>query len=178
MPTTAEEIMRKEAMPKGSTIWELASQNRDIINRHAFWEIINGRTTKFWEEAWQHRGRMVEIQEIQNTYRAAKAKGLNYVNDYWKEGRENEMWREWIGPEEWDNNIDEELKARIIKEMDSRRIKNRDGPDILRWGETTKCTFTVKEAYIIKAKKAQEDRTQEWNQLWKNRWWPKVTIFS
>ena len=61
MRTTAEEIMRKDVMPKGFTIWELACQNRDIINRHVFWEIRNGRTTKFWEEAWQQRGRMVEI---------------------------------------------------------------------------------------------------------------------
>ena len=154
MPTAAEEIMRKEAMPKGSTIWELASQNRDIINRHAFWEIINGRTTKFWEEAWQQRRRMVEIQELQNIYRESMAKGLIHVKDYWKEGGENEMLREWIGPEECYNNIDKEIKARIIKDMDSRRIKNRDGPDILTWGETKKGTFTVKEVYIIKAKKA------------------------
>lgn len=47
MPTTAEEIMRKEVMPKVSTIWDLEFQNRGFINIHAFWEIRNGRTTKF-----------------------------------------------------------------------------------------------------------------------------------
>lgn len=87
---------------------------------------------------------MVEIQELQNIYGEAKAKGLILVKDYWKEGGENEMWREWKGHEEWDNNIDEELKAMIIKEMDSRRINNRDGTNILRWGGNTKGTFTMK----------------------------------
>lgn len=47
MPTIAGGIMRKEEMPKGSTIWNLACQNRDIINTHAFWEVRNGRITKF-----------------------------------------------------------------------------------------------------------------------------------
>jgi len=42
IPTATEEILRKEEMPKGSAIWELACQNRDIIREHAFWEIRNG----------------------------------------------------------------------------------------------------------------------------------------
>eukprot|EP00253_Pinus_taeda_P023557 PITA_23557 len=82
MPTTAEEILRREEVPKGSMIWDLASQNKDIINKHAFWEIRNGKIAKFWEEAWQQRGRMVEIQDMLKTYREAKAKGLNVVSDY------------------------------------------------------------------------------------------------
>ena len=53
MPTTAEGILRLEEAPRGSTIWDLASENRDIIGKHAFWEIRNGNITKFWEEAWQ-----------------------------------------------------------------------------------------------------------------------------
>jgi len=47
MPTATEQILRKEEMPKGSAIWELTCQNRDIITEHAFWEIRNGRKTKF-----------------------------------------------------------------------------------------------------------------------------------
>lgn len=163
-------------MPKGSTIWELACQNRDIINGHAFLEIRNGRIAKFWEEAWQQRGKMIEIQELKNTYREVKAKGLTLVKDYWKEGGENEMWREWKGPEEWNNNIEEEPEEQINKELDSRRIKSRDNPNILRWGKNTKGTFTTKEVYNIKSKSAQEDPNQTWKQLWRTRWWPKVSM--
>jgi len=36
MPTTPEEILRKKEVPRGSAIWELASQNRDIINENIF----------------------------------------------------------------------------------------------------------------------------------------------
>lgn len=55
MPTTIEGILRLEEVPRGSTIWDLASQNRDIIGRHAFWEIRNRSIDKFWEDAWQQR---------------------------------------------------------------------------------------------------------------------------
>jgi len=91
---------------------------------------------------------------MQNTYKIAKEKGLTLVKDYWKEGGEHEVWREWKGPEDWDNNIEEDLKTQLNKELDSRRIKSREGPDILKWGGNTKGTFTTKEAYTIKTKGA------------------------
>jgi len=37
MPATMVEILKIEETPKDSTIWELASQNRNIINNYAFW---------------------------------------------------------------------------------------------------------------------------------------------
>lgn len=121
---------------------------------------------------------MVDIQGLQTIYREAKAKGLTYVKYYWKEGGENEMWREWKEPGDWDNNISDDLKTRIEKEMDSRRIKKGIGPDILKCGGSTKGTFMVKEAYLIQSKPALEEQTQEWKQLWKRKWWPKVTMFT
>jgi len=42
MPTTPEEILRKQEIPRGSTIWELASQNREIVDGNIFWEIREG----------------------------------------------------------------------------------------------------------------------------------------
>jgi len=36
MPLTTECILRSEEVPKGSSIWDLASQNRDIIGKYAF----------------------------------------------------------------------------------------------------------------------------------------------
>ena len=115
---------------------------------------------------------------MQSTYKEGMTKGLTLVKDYWKEGGENEEWREWKRPEEWDNNITKELKTRLNKELDSRRIKNGDGLDILRWGKDTKRTFTTKEAYSIKSKHAQEEDAHNWKQLWKSRWWPKVIMFA
>lgn len=51
MPTNTEDLLGLEEAPRGSTIWNLASQNRDIISKHAFWELRNGNSAKFWDEA-------------------------------------------------------------------------------------------------------------------------------
>ena len=107
MPSTLEGILRLEEVPKGSTIWDLANQNRDIIGKYAFWEIRNIRIAKFWEEAWQQRDRMGGIQALQSTYQKAATEGLKYVKDYWKEEELDETWRTWRKPEEWDENIDQ-----------------------------------------------------------------------
>jgi len=140
----------------------LASQNRDIVDENIFLEIREGQIARFWEELWQQRGKMLDLQEIQNIYRKGITRGLIFVKDYWKEGQENEEWREWKKPDEWDSNLIEEQKIKFNKELESRKIKNRGGPDILRWGKETKGTFTIKEAYNIKIKQAQAEEEQNW----------------
>lgn len=40
MPETVEGRLRAEEIPKGSSIWELASQNRDTVKDYVFWEIV------------------------------------------------------------------------------------------------------------------------------------------
>jgi hypothetical protein len=46
---------------EGSTIWNLAWRNKTWIQTYNFWEIINGRTTQFWEDAWQQEPRMEKL---------------------------------------------------------------------------------------------------------------------
>jgi len=65
MPESTAGKLRIEEVPKGSSIWELASQNRDVVNKHAFWEIRGGGNAKFWEDGWQQKDKMAEIQTLQ-----------------------------------------------------------------------------------------------------------------
>ena len=178
MPTSVEDILRLEEVLRGSTVWDLASQNRDIISRHAFWEIRDGNTAKFWEEAWQQRERLAGLQLLQDTYQRATTEGLHYVNEYWKEERQDETLRIWRNPEEWESNIDPEQRMVFAKEMESRRIKIRTSLDIIWWGSSAKGTFTVKEAYYLTTHQVQEEEEPGWKQIWKNKWWPKVTLFA
>ena len=53
MPDSNVEILRQRETPKGSTIWDLARQNRDLVEKHTFWEIRGGEEAKFWEDKWQ-----------------------------------------------------------------------------------------------------------------------------
>jgi len=35
----------------GSLIWTTTKLNRQLVTRHAFWEIINGETALFWKDS-------------------------------------------------------------------------------------------------------------------------------
>jgi len=61
--------------------------------------------------------------------------------------------------------------------METRKIAIRIDPDILRWGHSTKGTFTTKEAYNLTMEQEQDDLKPLWKQIWKGNWWPKVTHF-
>eukprot|EP00253_Pinus_taeda_P019943 PITA_19943 len=85
MPATTTGILILEETPKGSTIWELASESRNIINNYAFWEIRGGYTAIFWEEEWQQRDKMVSIQALQSIHQKVVREGLEYKGIFIKE---------------------------------------------------------------------------------------------
>lgn len=62
--------------------------------------------------------------------------------------------------------------------MESRKIKARLGPDILRWGKSTRGVFTVKEAYYLTTHQEREGETLDWEIIWNSKWWPKIAIFA
>lgn len=156
----------------------MASQSRNIINKYALWEISGGNTTKFWEEEWQQRDKMVSIQALQNIYQKAVRGELDYVKEYWKEGETYGIWRKWRKPEEWDENVDQEHRRIYVKEMESRKIKSRPGLSILRWGKSIRGTLTVKEAYNLTTQQEREGETFDLETIWNNKWWLKVAIFA
>ena len=74
---------------------------------------------------------MVNLQGMHDIYRTGMDKELIWVKDYWIEGRGNEEWREWKSMEDWNRNAMEEQKTLFSKELESRKIKNRGGNDVL-----------------------------------------------
>jgi len=52
MPRLIEGMLRVQENIKGLTIWNLASENRELIRPHIFWEIKGGDKSNFWNEAW------------------------------------------------------------------------------------------------------------------------------
>jgi len=72
-----------------------------------------------------------------------------YVKDYWKEGEMDGIWRKWNRPEEWDAETDQEQQKVYMEEVGFRKIRVRTGKYILRWGNSMKGTFLVKEAYYL-----------------------------
>lgn len=66
MPEQIEEKLKIQNIPQGSSIWNLASQNRELIKQYAFWEIRGGEKAAFWEDGWQQKRKMIELQTLQN----------------------------------------------------------------------------------------------------------------
>eukprot|EP00253_Pinus_taeda_P005113 PITA_05113 len=117
MPESRASKIRIEEVPKGSSIWELASQNKDLVNKHAFWEIRGGSNAKFWEDGWRQKDKMADIQTLQEIQQKAKMAGMEYVRDYWKNEETSGIWRTWRKPEEWFENINQEMEKKYTKEV-------------------------------------------------------------
>eukprot|EP00253_Pinus_taeda_P025537 PITA_25537 len=172
MPESTIRKLRIEEVPKGSSIWDLASQNRDVVNRYAFWEIQEGGYDKFWEDGWQQKGKMEENHSLQEIKQKAKM-----------DGQRSKPKGTTCPPvpnfnKEWFENIPQEMEKNYTKEVELRRIKTRPGKDILRWGRSMKGTFTVKEACYLSTSRERENETMEWRRIWEGKWWPKITIFA
>lgn len=178
MPNNPEEIIRQQEMPRGSDIWNLSIQNREIVDNNIFWEIKGGQIARFWDESWQQRGKLVNLIGMQEIQRRGIHRNLITVNDYWDADQGNGEWRLWKPLEQWERNPTEEQKTTFTKEMNSRKIMNREGNDILRWGKETKGTFTIKEAYKLKTYQEQGEDEQIWKKIWSTKWWPKVKLFA
>jgi len=48
-----QDLIRVQEILEGSSIWNHAKNNRNLVQEHSFWEIRNGRLAMFWEDAWQ-----------------------------------------------------------------------------------------------------------------------------
>lgn len=51
MPRSKEGRLRVQENIKGSSIWNLAPKNRELIRAHSFWEISGGNKASFWNVA-------------------------------------------------------------------------------------------------------------------------------
>eukprot|EP00253_Pinus_taeda_P009202 PITA_09202 len=165
MPETAVEILRRRETPKGSSIWDLARLNRDLVEKHTFWEIRGGEEANFWEDKWHQKERLSSIQGLQQI-RDRIGGDRPHVKDYWKANNPEESWRIWVDLTEWDRELSPDQKEAYRKEVESRKIKARNGRDILRWGNSMKGSFTTKEAYFLTSAQTGNEENPDWKIIW------------
>lgn len=120
------------------------------------------------------------LNSIQSIHPLQERIGRNRerVSCYWKNDELDGIWRKWRNPRDWDRELSQEQIKVYLKEMNSRKVKARTGKDILRWGNNAKGSFTVKEAYCLTDTQAINEENQEWIVIWKNHWWPKISLFT
>eukprot|EP00253_Pinus_taeda_P013029 PITA_13029 len=176
MPESVVEILKQKNTPRGSSVWDLARLNRELVEQHTFWEIRGGEEVHFWEDKWQQKARLNSIQTLQPVHdRIGRNRPL--VRDYWKANPADEKWRTWVDLEEWEEDFSLEQKTTFKKEVVSRKIRIRTGSDILRWGNSIKGSFSTKEAYFLTSEQLDNDLTTDWRIIWERNWWPKVSMF-
>jgi len=170
--TPMEERIRMSEIIKGSVIWNSAIQHRDIIQKHSFWEVKDGNTTRFWEDSWQ------QLPNLRNTIPEIADQHINphdKVSQFWNSNnvQEHRMWKEakQIIP-----HSPEQAQISLSFELQKRKILTSAGTDTLRWGYEERGTFTTKEAYkIIIKEKVIKDNI--WEKIWNPSIWPKVSTF-
>ena len=146
------------------------------MERHTFWEIRGGREANFWDDRWQQKEKMSQIQGLQQIQDRIGGDRIS-VRDYWKVNDPEGSWRVWTDPTEWDRELSQDLQEVYRKEIESRRIRARTGKDILRWGNSMKGSFTTKEAYYSSDTQTRDGENEDWTLIWESNWWPKVSIF-
>jgi hypothetical protein len=56
-----EELIRFTPNVKGSLMWNATKQHYQLIQKHSFWEVRNGRTTRFWTDAWNQMPKLNSV---------------------------------------------------------------------------------------------------------------------
>lgn len=167
-----EERVRMTEISKGSAIWNSALLNRDLIQKHSFWEVKSGCVARFWTDSWQQLPSITNIiQDIPNQDLIQQGK----INQFWTTNNtlDHRAWKEASaivphGPEE--------VQIALAEELKKRKIIKADGPDSLRWGYAEKGTFTSTEAYHIIIK-GNYIKDKIWERIWQPPIWPKISTF-
>jgi len=160
-----------------SNIWNTAWRNRPLIQQHAFWEIRNGESALFWQDSWQQLPPLEDMEILNNIKTNLQQGRLQRVNDFWIPTQDRQSWRKWKTTST-ELQITEEIDLIPWQEcMQSRKIPNKEGSDVLRWGHSTSGTFSVKEAYHLQGNPPNQNPDPIWNRVWQPFLWPKVSFF-
>eukprot|EP00253_Pinus_taeda_P002060 PITA_02060 len=167
-----EERVRMTEISKGSSIWNSAITNKDLIQKHSFWEVKNGYLARFWTDSWQQLPCINNIiQDIPNQDPIQQEK----INQFWTTNNTSDH-REWTVASAILPYGAAETQEALAEELKKRRILKEDGPDSLRWGYEEKGTFTSKEAYHILIK-GNYIKDKIWKRIWQPPIWPKISTF-
>jgi len=76
--------LRSTTETKGSAIWNLARENKDLIREHSFWEIREGDKGRFCEESWQQRDCLIKKDNLHAILTFSSQAGASTVGNFWK----------------------------------------------------------------------------------------------
>eukprot|EP00253_Pinus_taeda_P011321 PITA_11321 len=165
-----------QEVPEGSPIWNLANRNRNIIQDHSFWEIRNGNTTLFWEDAWQQLPHLT-TPYLENYKREVQTTGKYKVNQYWSQDTNEQEWRIWNPPNSLSFTAESAQIQSLLTILNKRKIRTSSASDQLRWGMKGNGSYTLKEARI-QLEQNELGEILPWStKVWDSLFWPKIKTF-
>jgi len=171
-----KDLIRLQEVPEGSPIWNLAKRNRNIIQDHSFWEIRDGETTFFWEDAWQQLPRLA-TPDLENYKREVQTAGNYRVNQYWSQENNEQEWRAWNPPNSISFTADNAQIQSLLSTLNKRKIRSSSARDQLRWGMKGNGSYTLKEART-QLEQNEQGETFPWStKVWDSLFWPKIKTF-
>lgn len=140
-----QDLIRLQELPEGSPIWNLAKNNRNIIQNHSFWEIRNGESALFWEDSWQQHLKL-DNPDLEVYKNHCQNRGKHSVQQYCTSGISDQEWRKWSLPVTENPNEETPNLQNFLLVLNKRKIRVSTDKDKLRWGLKGNGKFTLKEA--------------------------------
>ena len=113
-----EELIRFIPSVNISLIWNATKQHFQLIQQHSFWEVRNGRTARFWTNAWNQVPKLNDILNIPPNF-IGEAQQHNKIWEYWAEEQE-QGFRKWKQvpslSETWNTHSQKNWKRSYAKE--------------------------------------------------------------
>ena len=100
----------------------MAQHNRDLVQKHSFWEIRDGREAFFLMDAWQQKGKLADLVGIDDLQTQLQHRGKEKVRDLWISHAPDQVHRTWLSKEWWQHLIPEDRMDDFLKELTSRKI--------------------------------------------------------
>jgi hypothetical protein len=99
------------------------------------------------------------------------------VANIWKDEPLPPHWRNWKVLHT-DLNLPADCNLQPWQEATTqRKVRIREGSNILRWGHSPLGSFSIKEAYNLKAKFHLQPKDNIWKIVWHSHFWPKISTF-
>eukprot|EP00253_Pinus_taeda_P026308 PITA_26308 len=170
------DLIRLQEVPEGSPIWNLAKRNRNIIQDHSFWEIRNGNTTLFWEDAWQQLPCLATL-DLENYKREVQSTGNYKVNQYWSQNTNEQEWRIWNPSSSISFSTESPILQSLLTILNKRKIRTSSASDQLRWGKKGNDIYTLKEARIQLEQNELGEFLPWSTKISNSLFWPKIKTF-
>ena len=115
-----KDLIRLNGNTQGSPIWIKAWENRHIIQQHSFWEVHQGNTALFWEDARQKLPPL-NHPDWTTLKMAMQEAGMVTVADYWQPMSEATTWKKWLSKEQWHTQACPMNVDHLLQDLDKRR---------------------------------------------------------